>query len=134
MNDRDLDKKQSSNITPERAQDELRDLERTWSDKPGIIGWLSTTDHKRVGFRMVFTAFCFFTFGVILAGLMRLQLSSPGNNFLGPDMYNQIFTTHGSTMMFLFAVPVMEGMGIYFVPLMIGTRTLALPRLNILGY
>jgi len=134
MNDRDLDKKQSSNITPERAQDELRDLERTWSDKPGIIGWLSTTDHKRVGFRMVFTAFCFFIFGGILAGLMRLQLSLPGNNFLGPDMYNQIFTTHGSTMMFLFAVPVMEGLGIYFVPLMIGTRTLAFPRLNILGY
>jgi len=134
MKDSDLSKKQSNSLTETRINEELRALESTWSDKPGIIGWLSTTDHKRVGFRMVFTAFCFFTFGGILAGLMRLQLSSPGNNFLGPDMYNQIFTTHGSTMMFLFAVPVMEGMGIYFVPLMIGTRTLAFPRLNILGY
>src|SRR5436190_1668650 len=134
MKNTDLSKKQSNTLTEARINEELRALESTWSDKPGIIGWLSTTDHKRVGFRMVFTAFCFFTFGGILAGLMRLQLSLPGNNFLGPDMYNQIFTTHGSTMMFLFAVPVMEGMGIYFVPLMIGTRTLAFPRLNILGY
>src|SRR5436190_7282023 len=134
MKNTDLSKKQSNTLTEARINEELRALESTWSDKPGIIGWLSTTDHKRVGFRMVFTAFCFFTFGGILAGLMRLQLSSPGNNFLGPDMYNQIFTTHGSTMMFLFAVPVMEGLGIYFVPLMIGTRTLAFPRLNILGY
>ena len=131
MKNTDLSKKQSNTLTEARINEELRALESTWSDKPGIIGWLSTTDHKRVGFRMVFTAFCFFTFGGILAGLMRLQLSLPGNNFLGPDMYNQIFTTHGSTMMFLFAVPVMEGMGIYFVPLMIGTRTLAFPRLNI---
>jgi cytochrome c oxidase subunit 1 len=66
--------------------------------------------------------------------LMRIQLMSPNNHFLGPDQYNQFFTTHGSTMMFLFAVPVMEGFGVYFVPLMIGTRTLAFPRLNALGY
>jgi hypothetical protein len=57
MKDADLSKKQSSSLTEARINDELRALESTWSDKPGIIGWLSTTDHKRVGFRMVFTAF-----------------------------------------------------------------------------
>jgi cytochrome c oxidase subunit I+III len=134
MIEKDLSKKQSSDLTAVRMDEELSALENTWADKPGIVGWLSTTDHKRVGFRMVFTAFCFFAFGGILAVLMRMQLMFPNNHFLGPDQYNQIFTTHGSTMMFLFAVPVMEGMGIYFVPLMIGTRTLAFPRLNILGY
>jgi len=134
MNGKDLSKKQSSTLSAGRMEEERLALEQTWADKPGIIGWLSTTDHKRVGFRMIFTAFCFFVFGGILAALMRMQLMFPNNHFLGPDQYNQIFTTHGSTMMFLFAVPVMEGMGIYFVSLMIGTRTLAFPRLNILGY
>lgn len=65
---------------------------------------------------------------------MRIQLARPENTFLGPDLYNQIFTTHGTTMMFLFAVPVMEGMAIYLVPLMIGTRNVAFPRLNAFGY
>ena len=58
---------------------------------------------------------------------MRLQLAVPQNTFLGPDLYNQFFTTHGTTMMFLFAVPVMEGMGLYLVPLMVGTRNVCLP-------
>ena len=65
---------------------------------------------------------------------MRIQLARPENNFLGPDLYNQLFTTHGTTMMFLFAVPVMEGMGVYLVPLMVGTRNVAFPRLNAFGY
>src|SRR6478735_4880072 len=134
MKDADLSKKQSSALTEARISEELNALENTWSDKPGIIGWLSTTDHKRIGFRIIFTAFCFFGFAGILALMMRMQLMSPNNHFLGPDQYNQFFTTHGSTMMFLFAVPVMEGFGVYFVPLMIGTRTLAFPRLNTLGY
>jgi cytochrome c oxidase subunit I+III len=134
MKDADLSKKQASTLTESRISEELNALENTWADKPGIIGWLSTTDHKRIGFRIIFTAFCFFGFAGILALMMRMQLMSPNNHFLGPDQYNQFFTTHGSTMMFLFAVPVMEGFGVYFVPLMIGTRTLAFPRLNALGY
>ena len=134
MTKAELRKNQSNNITAERIEDERRDLERTWADRPGIIGWLSSTDHKRVGLRMIVTAFGFFVFAGILAVIMRLQLMFPNSHVLGPDMYNQFFTTHGSTMMFLFAVPVMEGMGIYFVPLLIGTRTVAFPRLNALGY
>ena len=66
--------------------------------------------------------------------LMRIQLARPDNTFLGPDRYNQIFTMHGTTMMFLFAVPVMEAMGIYLVPLMVGARDVAFPRLNAFGY
>src|SRR4051794_10073877 len=65
---------------------------------------------------------------------MRIQLARPDNDFLNPDLYNQIFTMHGTTMMFLFAVPVMEGMGVYFIPLMVGTRNVAFPRLNAFGY
>src|SRR3954465_12279676 len=70
----------------------------------------------------------------MLAALMRIQLARPENNFLGPDLYNQIFTVHGSTMMFLFAVPMMQGVGLYVVPLMLGTRNVAFPRLNAYSY
>ena len=110
------------------------ELEHTWGDRPGLIGWLTTVDHKRIGVRYIVTAFAFFLLGGLNAGLMRLQLSQPGNGFLGPDRYNQLFTMHGTTMMFLFAVPVMTAMGIYFVPLMVGARDVAYPRLNAFGY
>ena len=65
---------------------------------------------------------------------MRLQLSRPDNTVVGPDLYNQLFTLHGSTMMFLFAVPVMEAFAVYLVPLMVGTRNIAFPRLNAFSY
>ena len=68
------------------------------------------------------------------AVVLRTQLARPENGLLGPDKYNQLFTTHGTTMMFLFAVPVMNAMGLYFVPLMVGTRDVAFPRLNAFGY
>jgi cytochrome c oxidase subunit 1 len=84
--------------------------------------------------RYIVTAFLFLLAGGIEALLMRLQLAQSNNTFLGPDRYNEIFTTHGTTMMFLFAVPMMEGMGIYLVPLMLGTRNVAFPRLNAFGY
>ena len=75
-----------------------------------------------------------FLIGGVLAALMRLQLSRPDNTLIGPDLYNQIFTTHGTTMMFLFAVPVMQALGIYFVPLMVGARSIAFPRLVAFSY
>src|SRR5947208_15584190 len=109
-------------------------LEQTWSRKPGFLGWLASTNHKDIGLRFIVTAFIFFLFGGVLAVLMRLQLALPGNTLIGPDLYNQLFTTHGTTMMFLFAVPVMEGMGLYLVPLMVGTRNVAFPRLMTFGY
>jgi len=109
-------------------------LEHTWRDRPGLWGWLCTVDHKSIGRRYVITAFAMFLAGGIEAALMRTQLARPENAFLGADRYNQIFTTHGTTMMFLFAVPMMTAMGLYFVPLMIGARSVAFPRLNAFGY
>src|SRR4051812_48540070 len=94
-----------------------------------LYDWLATTDHTAIGRRFIATALCFFALGGTLALLMRLQLATPLAHVMGPDRYNQVFTTHGSTMMFLFAVPVMQGLGLYFVPLMVGARNLAFPRL-----
>jgi cytochrome c oxidase subunit 1 len=117
------------------SNDELhRALERTWYVPKGIVGWFSVVDHRTIGKRYLITAFVFFVLAGLLAAVMRLQLAVPGSRLLGPDAYNQIFTTHGTAMMFLFAVPVMEAMGIYLVPLMIGTRNLAFPRLNTYSY
>ena len=100
----------------------------------GLFGWFQATTHQAIGRRYILTAFLFLLVGGVEALLMRIQLAKPDNTFLGPARYNQIFTMHGTTMMFLFAVPVMEGMGIYLVPLMLGTRNVAFPRLNAFGY
>ena len=111
-----------------------RALATTWSTQPGLWGALSTVDHKVIGRRYVGTAFVFLAFGGVLSLLMRLQLAQPEARFIGPDRYNQIFTMHGSNMMFLFAVPVMQAMAVYLVPLMVGTRNIAFPRLNAFSY
>jgi cytochrome c oxidase subunit 1 len=117
------------------AETRLRQqLEKTWYVPTGLIGWLSVVDHRSVARRYIVTAFAFFVFAGLLAVLMRIQLAVPNNHFLGPDLYNQVFTTHGTMMMFLFAVPVMEAMGVYLVPLMIGARNIAFPRLNTYSY
>ncbi|WP_431323296.1 cytochrome c oxidase subunit I [Rhizobium sp. YTU87027] len=115
--------------------DELeRCLARTWETPRSPWGVLTTVDHKIIGRRYITTAFFFLMLGGVLALAMRLQLAQPEARFIGPDRYNQIFTMHGSTMMFLFAVPVMEAMGVYLVPLMVGTRNIAFPRLNAFSY
>ena len=113
---------------------EKEELERTWARPRGLYGWLIDTDHKAIALRYIVTAFIFFVLGGIEAVLMRIQLARPESHFLNPDRYNQIFTVHGTTMMFLFAVPIMTAMGIYLVPLMIGARDVAFPRLNLYGY
>jgi cytochrome c oxidase subunit 1 len=120
--------------TSDADAEEARHLRETWKSRPGLLGWLGETNHKKIGHRYIATAFIFFILGGLEAFLMRLQLGRPENSLLGPDLYNQIFTVHGSTMMFLFAVPVMEAVAIYIVPLMIGTRNTAFPRLNAYSY
>ena len=110
------------------------ELTKTWAPKAGPFAWFQQIDHHTIGKRFIVTAFVWFGFGGILAALMRLQLSRPGNTFLSADQYNQIFTVHGITMMFLFAVPVMEAMAVYVIPLTIGTRLLAFPRLSAYSY
>src|SRR6201747_1871582 len=109
-------------------------LADTWRTPPGIWAALSTVDHKIIGRRYIVTAFAFLILGGILALAMRIQLARPEARFIGPDRYNQIFTMHGTNMMFLFAVPVMEAMAVYLIPLMVGTRNIAFPRLNAFSY
>jgi cytochrome c oxidase subunit I+III len=109
-------------------------LTRTWSRKPGLWGWLSTVDHKEIGRRYMVTALVFFLLAGVLALMMRVQLARPESGLISADRYNQIFTMHGTTMMFLFAVPVMEAVAIYVLPLMLGTRNIAFPRLNAFSY
>ncbi len=109
-------------------------LAETWKTDRGMWGALASVDHKIIGRRYITTAFVFLLLGGVLAILMRLQLANPEGRVIGPDRYNQIFTMHGANMMFLFAVPVMEAMGVYLVPLMVGTRNIAFPRLNAFSY
>src|SRR3954452_23313899 len=127
---------QTQDVLPKvpNQEEDISNLERTWRRGRGLFGWLSVTTHQAIGMRYIVTAFIMLLAGGLEALLMRTQLAKPNNGFLSPDKYNQIFTTHGTTMMFLFAVPMMEGMAIYLIPLMCGTRNVAFPRLNAFGY
>jgi cytochrome c oxidase subunit I len=109
-------------------------LDGLWKTPRGLLGALTTVDHKIIGRRYIATAFVFLAMGGVLALLIRLQLARPESRIIGPDLYNQIFTMHGANMMFLFAVPVMEAVAVFLVPLMIGTRNIAFPRLNAFSY
>jgi cytochrome c oxidase subunit 1 len=100
----------------------------------GLWSWLTTVDHKRIGILYGVTAFIFFLIGGIEALLVRLQLFVPGASVLTPDQYNQLFTMHGTTMIFLAVMPLNAAFLNYFVPLMIGARDVAFPRLNAFSY
>jgi cytochrome c oxidase subunit I len=100
----------------------------------GWASWITTTDHKRIGIMYMVTTFVFFILGGVEALMIRLQLGVPNNTLVSPQIYNQLFTMHGTTMVFLFVVPMMAGLANYFVPLMIGARDMAFPRLNALSY
>src|SRR4051812_24746827 len=104
-------------------------------DRPtGWTSWLTTTDHKRIGLLYLYTTFLFFILGGVEALMMRLQLGQPDNTLLEPKTYNELVTMHGTTMIFLFVVPVLAGFANYVVPLMLGARDMAFPRLNALSY
>ncbi|NDV01167.1 cytochrome c oxidase subunit I [Pseudoroseicyclus tamaricis] len=111
-----------------------RRLDRIWASAPGFRGWFSTVNHTDLGRMFLVTAFTFFLIGGLLAMLIRAQLATPDSAFAGPEIYNQIFTMHGTIMMFLFAIPTFEGMAIYLLPKMLGTRDLAFPRLTAYGF
>jgi cytochrome c oxidase subunit I len=113
---------------------ERKELEQAWQVPHGFLAFFCRIDHRSTGRRFIVTALAFFALAGILAAMIRLQLAVPNNSVLGPDLYNQIFTVHGTTMMFLFAVPVMLGLGIYFVPLMVGAREIAFPRAAAFAY
>jgi cytochrome c oxidase subunit 1 len=109
-------------------------LARTWSRPRGLWGWIGTTDHKEIARRYIATAFIFFALAGVTALVMRLQLARPENGLIEADTYNQLFSMHGTVMMFLFAVPVMEAFGLYMMPLMLGSRSVAFPRLASYSY
>ena len=109
-------------------------LHATWARPNGLIGWLGSVDHKEIGRRYIITALAFLALGGLMALHMRLQLMFPDNDLMGPGLFNETFTMHGTTMMFLFAVPVMQGVQIYLTPIMVGTRAMAFPRLTAFSY
>jgi cytochrome c oxidase subunit I len=109
-------------------------LERIWGEAENLHTWIATVDHKRIGLKYLYTGLAFFVVGGVEALIMRVQLAGSNLEVLDPETYNQLFTMHGTTMMFLFAIPTLSGLGNYLVPLMIGTRDMAFPRLNAFGF
>jgi cytochrome c oxidase subunit I len=107
--------------------------DRAEREPSGWTSWITTTDHKRIGIMYMVATFVFFCLGGVEALMMRLQLGVPNNTLVTPTVYNQLFTMHGTTMIFLFVVPFFAGLANYFVPLMIGARDMAFPRLNALS-
>jgi cytochrome c oxidase subunit I len=99
-----------------------------------VTAWLTTVDHKKIGLLYIWTALVFFAIGGLMALLIRTQLATPGEHILTKNSYNQVVTMHGTTMIFLVIVPILAGFGNYLVPLMIGARDMAFPRLNALSY
>lgn len=109
-------------------------LRRVWETPTSLMGALASVDHKVIGIRYIVTSFIFFLLGGIQALIMRSQLTVPENTLVNPQIYNQLFTMHGTTMIFYFATPILFGFGNYLIPLMIGARDMAFPRLNAFGY
>ncbi len=106
----------------------------TLGSSEGLISWVASVDHKQIGIMYLISSFLFFVVGGFEALLMRTQLAQPNATFLSPEAYNQIFTMHGTTMIFLVVVPMLIGFTTYLVPLMIGARDMAFPRLNALSF
>jgi cytochrome c oxidase subunit 1/cytochrome c oxidase subunit I+III len=109
-------------------------LEKLWETKPGLIGALGSVDHKEIGIRYLVTALAFLVLGGLEALVMRLQLARPNQTLLTPEQYNQLFSTHGMTMIFLYALPILSGFSNYLFPLVLGSRDMAFPRVNALSY
>src|SRR5207249_8904679 len=100
----------------------------------GLLEWITTVDHKKIGILYLSTTFLFFCLGGLLALGIRTQLATPNGTLLTPDQYNEAFTMHGTTLIFLFVVPVWTGFANYIIPLQIGARDMAFPKLNALSY
>ena len=118
-------------LSQEEALDQLEEL---WADPPGFIGWFRSLQNDAVGGRIMVTAFAFFLIGGLLALLMRTQLMWADNELIGAERYNELFTMHGSTMMYLFVVPMLEGFAIFLLPLLLGNREMPFPRLGVFSY
>lgn len=117
-----------------RHTDRIAALERIWANGRGLVGQLTAVNHTTIALRFIVTGLCFLLVGGMLSMFIRLQLAWPGLNVLDPERYAQFVTMHGTTMMFLFAVPIMEGFAMYLIPKMLGTRDLPFPRLSAFGW
>src|SRR5690625_2019973 len=109
------------------------ELEKVWANLPGW-GALAAVNNTSVGLRFIITGGVFFLIGGILAMLMRTQLALPEQNIVHAQLYNQLFTMHGTITMFLFAIPILEGLAVYLIPNMFGARDLVFPRIGAFGY
>lgn len=118
---------------PEDLQKLHDDLSEVWGNPRGLKA-LTIVNHTTLGLRFMITGMAFFLIGGILAMLIRTQIATPDQNFMTPEIYSQVTTMHGTVMMFLFAIPILEGLAIYMIPKMIGARDLVCPRLTSLGY
>ncbi|HUF61753.1 MAG TPA: cytochrome c oxidase subunit I [Verrucomicrobiales bacterium] len=118
---------------PDLRRSQEQRLLTAWATPKGWRYW-SEVNNTHVGLWYTATAFLFFLFGGVLALLIRIQLARPGNDFLSAETYNQVFTVHGSVMMFLFAIPIFEAIAVIFLPQMLGARDLPFPRLSAFGY
>jgi cytochrome c oxidase subunit I+III len=117
------------------ARRSVERLERVWREPSGLVGWLTTTDHKRIGILYFFTSLAFLGAGGVEALLIRTQLIGPDQDVVSPETFSQLMTMHGVTMIFLFVIPMSIGaFGNYLLPLMIGARDMAFPRLNAVSY
>jgi len=105
------------------------------NQKKGLMSWLTTLDHKRIGV-LYLIGICFsFALGGFFAVLLRLELLNPGRDIVGPDTYNQLFTLHGAVMIFLFIIPgIPAALGNFVLPLMLGAKDVAFPRLNLASW
>src|ERR671935_1212037 len=117
------------------AAERMERLEQIWESRPGLLGWLTTVDHKRIGLLYFWTTLVLFAAGGIEALTMRTQLSQANEKLVGPATFDSLLTMHGVTMIFFFIIPMTTGaFGNYLLPLMIGARDMAFPRLNALSY
>src|SRR4030095_14173623 len=107
-------------------------------ERPGLVtrlhDWVVTVDHKRLGIMYVVAGLAFFLIAGLQASVIRWQLAAPGQTVVSPQVFNRLFTVHGTTMVFLVGIPIVFGFANYLVPLMIGARDLAFPRLNAFGF
>jgi cytochrome c oxidase subunit I len=120
-------------IGPDSVPHSARLME-LWETAPGLKGFFTSVDHKEIGIKYIVTAFVFLALGGIEALVMRLQLAGPDLRLLSPERYDELFSTHGMTMIFLYAGPILSGFSNYLWPLLLGSRDMAFPRLNAFGY
>jgi cytochrome c oxidase subunit 1 len=116
---------------PEAAADQAHGISPR---RHPIVAWLTTTDHKKIGIMYLVNSYFWFGVAGLLAVFIRAELAEPGTQFFGEERYNQLFTMHGTTMIFLFIIPILAGFGNYIVPLQIGALDMAFPRVNALSF